>query len=54
MEAPNVSFLQYPENLSQFLMGAVFYAAPTRNDKNWVREVLKLAPRNLGFDEIIL
>ena len=37
-----------------FLMGAVFYAAPTRNDKNWVREVLKLAPRNLGFDEIIL
>ena len=54
MEAPNVSTLQYPENLSQFLMGAVFYAAPTRNDKNWVREVLKLAPRNLGFDEIIL
>ena len=39
---------------SLFLMGAVFYAAPTRNDKNWVREVLKLAPRNLGFDEIIL
>ena len=54
MEAPNDSTLQYPENLSQFLMGAVFYAAPTRNDKNWVREVLKLAPRNLGFDEIIL
>ena len=54
MEAPNVSTLQYPENLSQFLIGAVFYAAPTRNDKNWVREVLNLAPRNLGFDEIIL
>ena len=35
-------------------MGAVFYAAPTRNDKNWVRELLNLAPKYLGFDEIIL
>ena len=31
MEALNVSTLQNPENLSQFLFGAVFCAGPTRD-----------------------
>ena len=38
----------------QFLLGAFFMLVPPEMIKNFVREVLNLAPKNLGFDEIIL